>query len=102
MWAINIYAEPIKGDELALEKLDADITAAEDRGNRKVLENILAKELAFRRANGVVVGMGQWKSREVIIYFLIAFENIYTRPLNYLGILEHRSVPTSHILEERL
>ncbi len=65
MSAINLYAEPMKGDELALEKLNADITAAEDRGDRKVLENI------------------------------------YTRPLNYLGILEHRSMPTSHILEER-
>jgi hypothetical protein len=54
--SLNLFAEPMTNDELALTHLNAEITAAEDRGDRKWLEGILAPELAFRRANGVVVG----------------------------------------------
>jgi len=54
--SLNLFAETMTSDELALTRLSAEITAAEDRGDRKWLEGILAQELAFRRANGVVVG----------------------------------------------
>lgn len=49
-------------DQSALRKLNMEIAAAEDRGDHQWLANILASELAFRRANGVVVGKAQFIS----------------------------------------
>src|SRR5262245_23406169 len=42
-------------DIAALEKLNVEIAAAEDRGDRKWLEGVLASHLSFRRALGTVV-----------------------------------------------
>jgi hypothetical protein len=68
IWSSHLFGEAINSDELALENLNAQITAAEDRGDQKWLESVLASELAFRRANGVLVGRQQFladvKSRE--------------------------------------
>lgn len=47
-------------DEQTLEKLNVEIATAEDKGDRKWLESVLAPELAFRRASGVVVGRDQF------------------------------------------
>lgn len=56
----NIFAESVEGEKAALKKLNIEIAAAEDRGDRKWLASILASELSFRRANGVVVGKEQF------------------------------------------
>jgi len=53
-------AEAATNDEQALAKLNIEIASAEDRGDIVWLESILAPELVFRRANGVVVGRQQF------------------------------------------
>ena len=55
-----IRAETVKNDELVLKKLNVEITEAEDRGDRKWFESVLAGDLAFRRSNGLVVGKKQF------------------------------------------
>lgn len=56
----NSFSESVVSDEQLLRKLNSEIAGAEDRGDRKWLENILAPELSFRRANGVVIGKEQF------------------------------------------
>ncbi|MES2854949.1 MAG: nuclear transport factor 2 family protein [Bdellovibrionota bacterium] len=53
-------AETASHDEAALRKLNLEITAAEDAGDIKRLESILASQIGFRRANGVIVGRDQF------------------------------------------
>lgn len=54
------YAESITNDEVILRKLNIEITTAEDKGDSQRLENILASQISFRRANGTVVGKEQF------------------------------------------
>lgn len=58
--SLNLFADTSAADEAALKKINMDIAVAEDKGDRKALESILAPELAFRRANGMVVGREQF------------------------------------------
>jgi hypothetical protein len=55
-----LYAEPKNTAELALTELNLEVAAAEDRGDRKWLENVLAPEMSFRRASGAIVGRAQF------------------------------------------
>lgn len=54
------HAQATTPEEETLKKINLEIAAAEDRGDRKWLESILATELAFHRANGKVVGREQF------------------------------------------
>ncbi len=56
----TLFADSKISDEQQLRNLNLEIAMAEDRGDRKWLENILAPELAFQRANGLVIGKEQF------------------------------------------
>jgi hypothetical protein len=56
----NILAESKVDEKSILKKLNLEIAAAEDRGDQQWLRSILAPELSFRRANGMVVGKEQF------------------------------------------
>ena len=60
LFSYNLHAASTTDDEAVLKKLNIEIAAAEDRGDRKWLEDILAQEFAFRRANAKVVGREQF------------------------------------------
>ncbi len=53
-------AESISNDEAILRKLNIEITTAEDKGDSQWLESVLASHMAFRRANGLVIGREQF------------------------------------------
>lgn len=54
------YAESTAADEVVLRKLNIEITSAEDKGDIKKLESVLASQIGFRRANGIVIGKEQF------------------------------------------
>lgn len=56
----NIFAESMADEKYVLNKLNIEIAAAEDRGDQQWLASILAPELSFRRANGMVVDKEQF------------------------------------------
>ena len=56
----SIRVDAANLDEQDVEKLNIEIAAVEDSGDRKSLERVLASELAFRRANGITVGRNQF------------------------------------------
>ena len=60
LFSFNSNATTVIDDEAVLRKLNIDIGLAEDKGDRKGLENLLAQELAFRRANGKVVNRNEF------------------------------------------
>ncbi len=60
LFATTFQVQAATSDEEILKNLNIEIAAAEDRGDRKWLENILAPELSFRRASGKIVGREQF------------------------------------------
>jgi hypothetical protein len=58
----SLQANLVAGDESDLKRINLEIAAAEDRGDQEWLASVLAPELAFRRASGVVVGREKFLS----------------------------------------
>lgn len=56
----DIFAKSMADEKSVLKKLNLEIANAEDRGDHDWLASILASELSFRRANGIVVGKEQF------------------------------------------